>query len=785
MVKKDELLYDVLMGLYQRNDTFELHRYVETLSAQLEKNGLTLAWKPVGGDEGFFSTFKSQQDEPVRALVELPANSIDSMIIKNCWVKDQLDPKSKEAPQSVEAAIEKYYDGVKPSEWYKEDGKRKREVAEDIQIIAQGRSKRTPSIVVYDFGEGQNPDDFEDTFLSIQKSNKIRINCVQGKFNMGSTGVFEFLDGRRYKLIVSRRNEAIPGAKKEVGFVLVRKHELTESEISEGVKSSWYEYMVIDGKIPRVKARNLDLGLYNREFTTGTAVKLYSYKLDLASDITLDLWKDLNQNLYEPALPFLVFEDRKNKQKNRMYKGNTPTKVLLGNKARILKDDQKYREKTIPVSAFKNGMGNVTIDVHVLKQSTPINEFVREKAVIFTLNGQMHASLKRNFISQELGFPNLRDTTLINVDCTNLHLSFIDELFMGSRDRFKRGDEYKQLMNIVTKNLKNNQLLIDLENKRRAELKQNAKTTDGLLKKMLSKAPITKAITNYLNFNNKLKVINKINVENFKRKLEEKELKEFPTYFKLVGNAEKEVAVNGKVTFKFETDANDDYRINKKVPIYMEIFNIAPKVERDIDTETIEELFDYTVEGPNDGIIKITFEPKTDKWNINDEAEISIHLIGESENFENIVKMTFVQAKKREKNEKENTTFPAPIKVYKDRPGEANWSDYADYNEKTVAKILTVSTTKGLTIDAIAVNMDSNILENYFHEKNITSMEEAEYLKEKYFTVIYLNAIALYASLEKEIGKEAAELEKQIDEISSNVLENMGNLLLYTHNEMN
>jgi hypothetical protein len=302
---------------------------------------------------------------------------------------------------------------------------------------------------------------------------------------------------------------------------------------------------------------------------------------------------------------------------------------------------------------------------------------------------------------------------------------------------------------------------------------------------MLSKAPITKAITNYLNFNNKLKVINKINVENFKRKLEEKELKEFPTYFKLVGNAEKEVAVNGKVTFKFETDANDDYRINKKVPIYMEIFNIAPKVERDIDTETIEELFDYTVEGPNDGIIKITFEPKTDKWNINDEAEISIHLIGESENFENIVKMTFVQAKKREKNEKENTTFPAPIKVYKDRPGEANWSDYADYNEKTVAKILTVSTTKGLTIDAIAVNMDSNILENYFHEKNITSMEEAEYLKEKYFTVIYLNAIALYASLEKEIGKEAAELEKQIDEISSNVLENMGNLLLYTHNEMN
>src|SRR5690606_22272065 len=101
------------------------------------------------------------------------------------------------------------------------------------------------------------------------------------------------------------------------------------------------------------------------------------------------LWKDLNQHLYQPALPFLVFENRKNKRQQPMYKGNTPTKVVLGNKARIAKDDQKYREKTISFQLHKKGMGDVSMDVHVLKSGTPKQEFIRDKAVVFTLNGQV------------------------------------------------------------------------------------------------------------------------------------------------------------------------------------------------------------------------------------------------------------------------------------------------------------------------------------------------------------------------------------------------------------
>ena len=42
-----------------------------------------------------------------------------------------------------------------------------------------------PCLTVADQGEGQTPDTFPDTFMSIQRNNKLRIPFVQGKFNMG------------------------------------------------------------------------------------------------------------------------------------------------------------------------------------------------------------------------------------------------------------------------------------------------------------------------------------------------------------------------------------------------------------------------------------------------------------------------------------------------------------------------------------------------------------------------------------------------------------------------
>ena len=71
-----------------------------------------------------------------------------------------------------------------------------------------GRSRQVrPCLTVSDNGEGQTPDDFPDTFLSLHRNNKVRIHFVQGKFNMGATGALPYCSkGYNLQLIVSRRN---------------------------------------------------------------------------------------------------------------------------------------------------------------------------------------------------------------------------------------------------------------------------------------------------------------------------------------------------------------------------------------------------------------------------------------------------------------------------------------------------------------------------------------------------------------------------------------------------
>jgi hypothetical protein len=270
-------------------------------------------WFPYGGkdhnDRGNFGSFDTQQSNPIPALVEKITNSIDSLLLKKCRLA-HIDPKLSEAPQDMATAVEKFFK-IKNGDFSEISSPGRRSIAEGIQIIAEGDLK-TPNLVCYDNGEGQHPDDFPDTFLSLYKCNKTDIPFVQGKYNMGSTGAVIFCGEHRYQLICSKLCEELNtnGRSNEFGFTLVRKHPLTEEEEEEEeeeerhLKSSWYEYLIIDGKIPRFPIKELDLGLYKRKFTTGSIIKLYSYGLPRGSSsaIVWDLWRLLNQYLYHPDL---------------------------------------------------------------------------------------------------------------------------------------------------------------------------------------------------------------------------------------------------------------------------------------------------------------------------------------------------------------------------------------------------------------------------------------------------------------------------------------------------
>lgn len=399
-----ETIQDLFWKLYSAESEEEVCKIVNTNSILNDpKNWKLYGSKQYGENFGNFGTFEGQQYHPIPALVEKITNSIDALLMKEC-INERIPMKSDKAPKSMSDAVERFF-GIKDGDFSEVGSGKRRDIGGNIQIIASGDLK-SPSITIYDDGEGQHPDDFEDTFLSLHRKNKSDIRFVQGKYNMGSTGAVTFCGEDKYQLIASKKsiaNSELHNDHNPFGFTLVRRHPMSKVEEKE-YDYIWYEYFLQNGKIASFNIDEIDLGLWDRKFNTGSIVKLYSYDLPRGStsDITWDLWRDLNQYLYHPALPILLFEKRYEK---RYEKGRTPTKLMMGNKTRITIDDRDKMELIIP---FKIEEKNIPIDVIIFKpgdEPKEINrQYLKNKSVVFTQNGQVHGSEGQSFVSQQLGF---------------------------------------------------------------------------------------------------------------------------------------------------------------------------------------------------------------------------------------------------------------------------------------------------------------------------------------------------------------------------------------------
>ena len=117
------------------------------------------------------------------------------------------DPTAPEAPQTIYEALEEYY-GITEGKLTNIGPTQRTQLAENIYLVATGM-KTSPCYSIIDKGEGQTPKKMPDTLLSLAKSNKLRISFVQGKFNMGGTGVFQFCGDYNIQLIISRRHPEI------------------------------------------------------------------------------------------------------------------------------------------------------------------------------------------------------------------------------------------------------------------------------------------------------------------------------------------------------------------------------------------------------------------------------------------------------------------------------------------------------------------------------------------------------------------------------------------------
>jgi hypothetical protein len=545
--KNEEILYKLIRAKNEDE--------VETILNDLFFS--EVEWLPLGNDESNYSIVNVQQSDPINALCEKPVNSIDHILLKMCK-KQGIDPEDPGSPQSMREAVEKFFQ-ITNGDFTKLSEDEIRKLSYNIMIIADGDAKR-PNITIVDAGEGQHPDDFENTLLSIRNGNKSKIKFVQGKYNMGGTGTLPFCGRKGYQLILSRKSTELI-EKSEWGFTLVRE----KPDVPESYKTTWYEYFTDkDHKIFRISSKSLRILPDGKELVDGCFIKLYNYDLPHPSFVTTDLWRDVNKRLFSPALPILVVENRTDVF--NVTKGKNDTKLMLGNRERALKNKRDIH-KIIPINSRIEGFGDIKIEVAVFKHSNETegrNKAVEytstNDAIYFTQNGQTHFPVTRSTFKTRTGFNHLGEYVMVHVDLSHIARDK-SKIFMASIDRARDSSDYRYLEKRIFEDISENDQLKFIEEEY-AKLDEYNVVKDSKINDAISK--IIKANPHLWEIFESGGMIVEMDRKGFSPN-QAFVPQYIPTFLKIKGvketiEHEKQIPIDGSSTYiQFRTDASNDY----------------------------------------------------------------------------------------------------------------------------------------------------------------------------------------------------------------------------------
>lgn len=748
-------------------------------------------WFPYGGrdkdDKTNFGTFNNQQNNSGGALVEKVTNSIDSLLLKQCKLK-KIDPTSSKAPRTMEGAAELFFGIPKGDIGELMSGQRSKLASDNIQIVATG-AKDKPDLMIWDNGEGQHPDDFKNTFLSIARGNKQDIAFVQGQYNMGSTGAVIFCEEPSYQLIASKKDNSIFQTEKHTknffGWTLVRRHTLNDEE-EQKYKTPWYEYFAIEGEtIPQFEIENLDINLAdNKQFETGSFVKLYSYEMprDAKTAIWQGLYREFNQLLYKPALPFLLYEARKDMQQ----KERGATIPVYGNHVRV--NDPSREEDLLERAPICNvieddRIGEVSVLSIVFKEGTTQqqqgrqrNYIGRNRNIIYILNGQAHDTEGVTFITQELNYRFLKKSLLIVIDCSKMNTNFRSDLFMANRSTQREGEKSDLLKSKIKEELKADKTLSALNRERKEKILKGGgdQESRAFILDLISDVPLDKSLTDLLTPGIDLPPVAGKSSPNSpkgdKKRKAKKETKRFPSIFKINikedvnGQKIKSIPLNGKGIIEFETDVDNDYfyRPQEKGDFRVQILGgqygnnpnpVKPSPHRVVD------FFDVNRSGPNDGSIRLTLKPKSN-LSVGDEIKLNAKLTSPDGDMESIFYVKIADNRKEDGDKKvekkpQDLALPQLIKITKRDDGDwvqdngEQWKHDSNWNDNSVVCIVVGDGDSKKAVDAIAINMDSKTLKDFASKERADSEQSAESIKNLYVGKVFWHSLFLYTIFEK------------------------------------
>jgi len=536
-------------------------------------------WRFYGDKEGNFSTIGNQSSSPEAAFVEKVVNSIDAVLMNECWLTG-MSPSDPSAPQSITQAVSKYFGGgvERMGNIVNWSTQTRNEVSRRITVAATGSRNKRPCFTITDNGEGQSPYSMSDTLLSLDRRNKVSIHFVQGTFNMGGTGVFKFCGEHNLQLVLSKRNPKIiklskvPDIDNMWGFTIIRRENPPPGE-----KNSIYSYLAPinanknprKGGVLRFNADTLPIfpvknKPYAKESSWGTLIKLYEYEATgFRSHILMrdGLLSRLDILLPQIALPIRMHECR---EYGGVAEGSFETS-LTGLTVRLGDDKAKNLEEGFPdAGQFMVDGQRMTYTVYAFKPDRWKTYKNKSEGILFTINGQTHAALSSDFFTRDkVKKGRIKDSILVIVDCTKIDGRIREDLFPNSRDRLSRNDFRLALEDQLEHILLRHQGLRDLSEKRRQEEFEAAIADDkplaDVLKRILKSSPTLSSL-----FIAGTRISNPFKTTYVSSEPKPYEGNKYPTFFKFLkltigAELHHKTPLNMRARIVFETDAVNDY----------------------------------------------------------------------------------------------------------------------------------------------------------------------------------------------------------------------------------
>lgn len=498
---------EIMMDLYNAKTDKAV---TEILNRVKKEYGKSVLWKPLGGNTNNISTVNSQMLEPVRCLAEIIVNSQDSMKMLEALKEgvDLTDPNDPKMPKNSKEALKRYF-GVPEEGLYKmEEDKNLTPLAQqnNIGVVFERTKANDSAIIMFDKGEGQRPDRFEKTLLSLNTGNKACIPFVQGKYNMGSTGVLKKCNGNHYQLVISMRNMELKDADGKIGFTIVRQ---TDTPVA-GSKLKYYEYLTINNEIPYVESTGVNFNHIGKAalvdepdfFNGGCIKKFYSYNM-IGEDKCcgfFDIRNKINALFSDTGLPVrLKFLDQKT---------NVRWNNILGVYNKILNTENQKKIRVRGNGIIKAGGGDINVEWFVFDdpvggENTPDKNYIKGHNVSFIDNGQNNGDFGRSFLSKDCELPHISKNMMVFVDTSNVPTIEMTDFYTASRDRI---DLSVPLAQNVVKQLKdmlsNNETLVKYNEEMKGGTVHGGADAEAMKKAIIKKLSAVPDLKKMLNGSN-------------------------------------------------------------------------------------------------------------------------------------------------------------------------------------------------------------------------------------------------------------------------------------------